>query len=132
MEAHDLIIAAVHFTDTITLGSILIGILLGIGGLATYGYGVRWKANYEVEKARADALSEGREAFRTQADRLHRELELCKADREKLEMTRSLEPVLQVMAEGFAQSKRDLEAHLLVLGRIADALAELGVKNGHS
>ena len=70
MEAHDLTIAAIHFTDTITLGSILIGILLGVGGLATYGYGVRWKANYEVEKARADALAEGREAYKTQVDRL--------------------------------------------------------------
>ena len=132
MEAHEFIIAVVHFTDTITLGSILIGILLGIGGLATYGYGVRWKANYEVEKARADALSEGREAFKTQVDRLQRELEMCKDERDKLAMTRSLEPVIKVIAEGFAQSKRDLEAHLLVLGRIADALAELGVKNGHS
>ena len=129
MAAHDLL-AAVHFTDTITLGSILIGILLGIGGLATYGYGVRWKANYEVEKARADALAEGREAFKTQADRLQRELEMCQDDRDKLEMTRSLEPVLRVIAEGFAQSKRDLQAQLLVLERIADALAELGVKNG--
>jgi len=45
-------------------------------------------------------------------------------------MTRSLEPVLRVIAEGFAQSKRDLQAQLLVLERIADALAELGVKNG--
>ena len=132
MEAHDLTIAAIHFTDTITLGSILIGILLGIGGLATYGYGVRWKANYEVEKARADALAEGREAYKTQVDRLERELEMCKDERDKLALTRSLEPVLQVIADGFAQSKRDLEKHLLVLGRIADALAELGVKNGHS
>jgi len=129
MAAHDLL-AAVHFTDTITLGSILIGILLGIGGLATYGYGVRWKANYEVEKARADALAEGREAFKTQADRLQRELEMCQDDRDKLEMTRSLEPVLRVIAEGFAQSKRDLQAQLLVLERIADALAQLGVREG--
>ena len=129
---HEFVLAAVHFTDTITLGSILIGILLGIGGLATYGYGVRWKANYEVEKARADALAEGREAYKTQVDRLERELEMCKDERDKLALTRSLEPVLQVIADGFAQSKRDLEKHLLVLGRIADALAELGVKNGHS
>ena len=131
MEGLELL-AAVHFTDTITLGSILIGILFGIGGLATYGYGVRWKANYEVEKARADALAEGLQTYKTQADRLQGELEMCKEERDKLAMTRSLEPVLQVIADGFAQSKRDLEKHLLVLGRIADALAELGVKNGHS
>ena len=123
-------IAVVHFTDTITLGSIIIGVLVGVGGLATYGYGVRWKANYEVEKARADALEQGREAFRVQADRLHRELEMCKADRDKLEMTRSLEPALKLMKDGFEELARDLQTHLNVLSRIADALADLGVKNG--
>ena len=123
-------IATVHFAGVITLGSILIGIMLGVGGLATYGYGVRWKANYEVEKARADALEQGREAFRTQADRLHRELEMCKSERDSLEMTRSLEPALELMKQGFAELERALETHLNVLGRIADALADLGVKNG--
>lgn len=123
-------IAAVHFTSTVTLGSVVIGILLGVGGLATYGYGVRWKANYEVEKARADALAEGREAFKTQADRLHRELEMCKDDRDKLEMTRSLEPALKLMEDGFDELRKALQTHLHVLERIADALADLGVKNG--
>ena len=128
--AHEILLATVHFAGVITLGSVIVAVLVGVGGLATYGYGVRWKANYEVEKARADALEQGREAFRTQADRLHRELEMCKDDRDKLEMTRSLEPALKLMKEGFAELERALETHLNVLERIADALADLGVKNG--
>lgn len=131
MAVHDLLLGVIHFTDTVTLGSIVVGVLLGLGGLATFGYGVRWKSNYEVERARADALEDGREAFRIQAERLHDELKTCMEDKAKLEASRSLEPILAAIGDGFQAMKEDLTRQLHVLSRIADELARLGVRNGH-
>src|SRR5262249_47341820 len=42
-----------------------------------FGYGVRWKTNYETEHATASALGEGREAFKVRGDRLELELAEC-------------------------------------------------------
>ena len=140
--------AAVHFTDTITLGSIVVGILLGIAGLSAFAYGVRWKSAAQVADATVATLREGREAYRVQSERLQGELLEASQRLKELEATRSLEPVLQAIVDGFhrmelrfqeheerAQERHQMnqrqgEAHLAILERIADALAQLGVKNG--
>ena len=60
--------AAVAFKDTITLGSIIVGFLIGLSGLAVFFYGVKWKSAYLVAEANA-------EAWHATSDRLERELD---------------------------------------------------------
>lgn len=55
------------FRDTITLGSVMVGVLVALGGLAVFFYGVRWKSAYLVAEANA-------EAWHSTADRLEEEL----------------------------------------------------------
>lgn len=64
----------VEFTQTITLGAVITGLLVAIGGLVTYFYGVRWKSLYEIEKENCASWKEGREAFRLRAERLEAQL----------------------------------------------------------
>jgi chromosome segregation ATPase len=48
-------VIGVEFTETITLGGVLLAVLVAVAGLATYAYGLRWKTAYEVERANAAA-----------------------------------------------------------------------------
>lgn len=94
----------VHFTETITLGSIILGVMLACGGLATYGYGVRWKSAFEAESAARESLEDGRRAYQLRADRLAEEKsELlilvgdCKAKVAALEARPTQETVVQLI-----------------------------------
>lgn len=68
------ILMAVHFSDTITLGSVILGMFAVAGGLAVFAYGARWKAAYETERITASSLDEGRRAFLERSERLESEL----------------------------------------------------------
>jgi len=67
-------LAALRFSDTITLGSIIVGLLLGVTGLAVFAYGARWKAAYETERVTAKSLEEGRLAFQQRSERVEADL----------------------------------------------------------
>lgn len=126
---------AVHVTDTITLGSIIVGILLGLAGLATLGYGARWKAAAQVAEENARVSAEGREAYRLQAERLHGELGSEREHVARLESTRSLEPVLAAVLDGFsaheqrAQERHEMnmaqgERHLVLLSQLVEQMKD--------
>lgn len=103
----------INWSTTITLGSLIVGILVGVAGLSTFAYGVKWKTAYEAEKARGDSLSDGREAYKLRGDRLEGELADCKARENalvdemvaaKTELARyaerpNLDQVLQIIGE---------------------------------
>jgi len=46
---------AITLKGTVTLGSILVAALVGIGGLMVFVYGSKWKSAYEVAEANASA-----------------------------------------------------------------------------
>lgn len=64
---------AIHVTNAISLGSIIIGVLIGLAGLFVFAYGARWKAAYEAEHAAANSLKDGRDAFLLRSERLEDE-----------------------------------------------------------
>lgn len=107
----------VHFADTITLGSIFIGLLLGLFGLFVFAYGARWKAAYEAEHAAAASLKDGREAFQLRAERVEAELKESMAQRDKS---------LQLIGEQKATIAK-LEA-LPNLARIVEIMGETSVR----
>lgn len=129
----------VSWQATVTLGSVLVGALIGLCTLAFLGYGARWKTNYETEKATSESLREGRDAFQAKAERLEGELAVCRDQLTKLEATRSLEPVLAAILDGFQEheqraqerhetNQRQGEQHLRILELIAE---RLGPENGN-
>lgn len=135
----------VHFSETITLGSLIVGILLAIPALWVYGKGIRYKTAYDVSEDTNKTLAEGREAFKMRAERLEGELAAVRQERDTLNATRSLEPVLQAVLDGFgnmesrftehelrAQERHEInqkqgKEHLKILAMIAD---RLGPDNG--
>ena len=102
---------AIHWSDTITLGSVLVGAFLGLAGMFTFAYGVRWKSAYEVAEATVQSLTEGREAFRLRSERLEEEVRELRAQMQVLEASRSLEPVLREVIEGFKHVNQAMELH---------------------
>jgi hypothetical protein len=112
----------VDFTHTITLGSLIVGVIVGLAGLAVLAHGARWKANYEIERARADSLDEGREAYEKRSRRLEQELKEAQAQSielaqvlgdaketiARLEQLPNLERVIGLMAE--TSRRQDAEA----------------------
>jgi len=116
------IIGNIDWSSTITLGSVIIGILLGLSGLAIFGYGVKYKTAYEAERAVSGSLKDGREAFKARADRLEQELKDskareadlsdqiidCKSQLARLEERPDLTRVLQIMGE--QSVRQDAEA----------------------
>ena len=120
------IVGAVNWSATITLGSIILGIIVGLAGLATFGYGVRWKTAYETERATAESLRDGREAFELRGDRLA--MELREARQQIQEMTDDLITAKAEVAQ--LQERPDLGQILQIIGEQsirADAAAELRV-----
>lgn len=134
-----MIALAIHLTNTITLGAVIISAALGVASLATFGYGVRWKAAAQVGEATAQVLREGREAFKDRGDRLERDLrdsqealractEMIGEQKEtiaRLEALPNLQRILQTMGE---QSVRaDAAADVRVegaLGRLETFVGE--------
>jgi hypothetical protein len=130
-----LLLESVRWTSTINLGAVIIGVLLAVAGAMTYLYGSKWKANYEVEKATAESLREGREAYQLRAERLEAEVRECRAEaQEQRELKHSLSaelsaekkirdlvPVLkgitdtqQILVEAMGQSREEGVAELKI------------------
>lgn len=73
------VVGAVDWSSTITLGSIIVGLLVGVAGLAVFGWGVKYKTGMDAAEANAKVFAEGREAYRLRSDRLAEELKDCRA-----------------------------------------------------
>jgi len=56
--------------DTVNLGSALVAIAVGVGVIVTYFKGVRWKVEADMRQQTIDTLEEGRDAYKTRAERL--------------------------------------------------------------
>src|SRR5512146_1374976 len=69
---------ALDWSNMLTTGSIIIGVLLGLAGLAIFGYGVKYKTAYESEKAVAASVKEGRDAYELRSKRMAEELDEAK------------------------------------------------------
>ena len=126
----------INWSSTITLGSLIIGVLLGISGLAVFGYGVKWKTAYETEKAVTESLRDGRDAYQLRGDRLAEELKDCrerettltdlvadlKAALGRLEERPDLNRVLEIIGE--QSVRQDAQADLRA-GAAVERLGEL-------
>ena len=62
--------AFVTFRDTINLGSIILGVVVGVPGIIGLLYGAKWKAAADVAEETAGIAEQGREAYRLAAQRL--------------------------------------------------------------
>lgn len=114
-----------NWSSTVTLGSVIVGILLGLAGLATFGYGIRWKSNYDVEKARSDSLEDGVRAYKERADRLELQMRELRTDHDKLagdllesrslvarlEQLPNLERILELMGDLAVKQDAQLDRH---------------------
>lgn len=113
----------INWSSTITLGSLIIGVLLGLASLAVFGYGVKWKTAYEAERATALSLRDGREAYKLRGDRLEGEL----ADARAREVAHVAELLECHTALARLEERPDLNKVLQILGEQSvreDAAAE--------
>ena len=113
---------AIDWSSTIGLGSVVVGIVVALAGLAVLGYGARWKAAATASEAGMKAERDTREAFKARADRLEIELRETRARNEelahligeqkktiaRLEALPNLERVVNLMAE--QQERADVRA----------------------
>lgn len=94
------------FSNTITLGSVIVGVLTGSAGLAVFGYGVKWKSAWQVASSQAEELRKALSDERERSDRCdatlreahEREIEYRETI-EKLSALPNLTKVIEVMAE---------------------------------
>lgn len=77
-------VGAVNFTNTITLGGLIIMGLVGITGLAVLGYGAKWKSVATVTGVQADELRKAFEDEKSRAERLYDRLTDMVAERNEL------------------------------------------------
>jgi len=61
---------AIHFHDSITLGSIIFGVVIGLPGLIGLLYGAKWKAASDVLEETAKVAEQGRAVYKAAAERL--------------------------------------------------------------
>lgn len=77
-------IGAIHFTDTITLGSVVLGCAVAFGVLVAVVRGVRWRVAAEVSSAAADelrkALADEKEISAAREQRLNDDLARTRED----------------------------------------------------
>lgn len=64
----------IHVTDTITIGTLLVGAIIALPALYVVFKGARWKGIAETAEETAKVYAEGREAYRLKSERLENEL----------------------------------------------------------
>jgi hypothetical protein len=155
-------VLAIVVNQTITLGTIILGALMGTAGISTYFYGVRYKSAYEVERASSASLREGREAYQLQAERFrddakeqralkHAALSELAAERLKTDLTSVVKGfheqhvqlmaelkvgretiVVQVVGQLQAQEERHMQRHQEILESLQQIAEHIGHTNGHA
>lgn len=121
------VVGAVDWSSTITLGSIIVGLLVGVAGLAVFGWGVKYKTGMDAAEANAKVFAEGREAYRLRSDRLAEELKDCRA--QIAEMTDQLVAAKSELVR--LEERPDLPRVLELMGEQAvrqDTAADLRVE----
>lgn len=116
----------VQFTNTITLGALIISVFVGIGTLGVFGYGAKWKAAATSESAALGAMEEERNVYRDKAERLqtdnaeqrelkHKALTELEGERLKTDFTPALKAIVEMQqtlagrAEIFDEIRRALQ-----------------------
>lgn len=126
--------AGLHFTNVVTLGSLIVGGLVTISGLAIFLYGVRWKSAWRVASTQAHELRLALDDERDRADRAQkremaaverleaalRDLAECRATTERLEALPNLERVINLMAQTAERSEERFQARISEHDRLAE------------
>jgi len=117
------------FTTTITLGSIIVGIIVGLAGLVVLGYGARWRSLAQISSAQAEELRRAFGDEKQRADSLYERLTDMVAERNaltvriaRLEERPNLEQLADILTK---ESERRSEQIGRILTRAAEALERL-------
>lgn len=112
-------VAAATFTSTITLGSMILGLVVAVAGLAAFFYGVRWKSAWQVASAQAEELRRALDDERQRAERLEDRLadalgQLADAKEaiERLSALPNLERVVKLMSDTAERAERRAQQRL--------------------
>jgi hypothetical protein len=132
-------VGAATFTSTITLGSIILGIVVGAAGLSAFFYGVRWKSAWQVASAQAEELRRALDDERNRAERLEERLDEAvkqlalslqqladaKEAIERLSALPNLERVVKLMADTAERAEHRAQQRLAgALDQLAQRAAE--------
>jgi hypothetical protein len=112
-----ILVDAVDWSSTITLGSIIVGVIVGLAGLAWIGYGAKYKAAFEGERAMSQTLVDSRDAYKERVAQLDGELRVAN--------TRITE---QTIALGEASAAIARLENLPNLSKVLELMGELVVK----
>lgn len=123
---------AAVFKDTITLGSLIVAALVGLGGLAVFFYGVRWKTAYLVAEANAEAWHKTAERLEEEMKSLREQVQVLRARVAELETLPDVSHVLKAVidhdkAQGESWRLHNTEANGRA-DRIVNAIRELKPK----
>src|SRR5215831_8128405 len=117
------------WTDTINIGSLVVGLLLGLAALAIFGHGVRFKTAYEAERAvnlsfrsRIAAMDEELRSAREFIIELQQDLVITRTELGRLQERPDLGRVLELIGEqsirqDAAASRRQEQLLDVLLGR---------------
>ncbi len=130
-------IGAIHFTDTITLGSVILGCAVAFGVLVAVVRGVRWRVAAEVSSAAADELRKAlADEKALSADREQRALDQLTQARGQLDKAQqtiarleSLPDLARVVSLLDSHEVRAQERHESVV-QVLQALTERITTNG--
>lgn len=116
-------IVVFQFADTITAGSVVIAILVGLSGLTTFLYGVRWKTTAQVNEANAKAWQETAQRLEGEVIGLREKVARLEAQVADLRK-HDLEHVMQALVGHEKSASERHERTISVLGEIRDRLPE--------
>jgi hypothetical protein len=105
------VIANVNFSDTVTLGSAIVMILIGLLGVMTLVYGARWKAAFSVAEANSDAWKETAQRLELELHDVKAELEKVRARLQELEMMPDVTVVHGLLLDHIAVERGWWETH---------------------
>lgn len=129
------------YSNTITLGSIIIGLFVAIGTIVTMAYGAKWKAVARTAIARGDELDkylDDEKQRHEQASRERKELAILVADQKttiaRLEALPNLSAIIEQMAQEATRSddravERMRESNADARARLAEALQDIREMN---
>jgi hypothetical protein len=111
-----MLVLTIEVTNTLTVGSIIVGILVSIGTLLSIIFGIRYKVAFETERAAREATKVNAEETGKRADRLEGALLDARHTIAALEKRPDYERVLTIFQET-AQSHetraQDRHEHLI-------------------
>jgi len=114
-------LVSIELVETITLGSLIVGLLVGAAGLATYFYGVKWKTAAMVNEANAKAWEETARRLTEEVTVLREKVATLESQVQDLRK-HDMEHVLSSLSTHEAQAAVRHKTTLQVLEDIRDSL----------